>query len=69
MLNLLLVLLIGTKGLKVMSYNTIEDFYHEVKTNVSNEFCFGFEISDVKPGSDEINITYMFPRDASLDTH
>ena len=52
-----------------MSYNTIDDFYHEVKTNVSNEFCFGFEISDVKPGIDEINVTYMFPRDASLDTH
>ncbi len=52
-----------------MSYNTIEDFYHEVKTNVSNEVCFGFEISDVKPGVDESNVTYMFPRDASLDTH
>jgi len=40
-----------------------------VKTNVSNDYCFGFEISDVKYGVEEINITYMFPRDASLDTH
>lgn len=60
---------VGTKGLKVHAFNTIDDFYHEVKTNVSNEYCFGFEISDVRPGVDEINITYMFPRDASLDTH
>ena len=51
------------------SFTSVKDFYHEVKTNVSNDFCFGFEISDVKPGVDEINITYMFPRDASLDTH
>ena len=36
---------------------------------MSNEFCFGFELSDVTPNVDEINITYMFPRDASLDTH
>lgn len=64
-----LLLTVGTKGLRVHSFLSAEDFYHEVKTNVSNEFCFGFELSDVKPGVEEINITYMFPRDASLDTH
>ena len=47
----------------------MEEFYHEVRTNVTNEYCFGFEVSDVKPGIAEINITYMFPRDAALDTH
>jgi len=36
---------------------------------VHNDYCFGFEISDVRPGNDEVNITYMFPRDASLNTH
>ena len=51
------------------SFLTMEDFYKEVKTNVSNNFCFGFEISDIKKSNDEINVTYMFPRDASLDTH
>ena len=59
----------ATKGLKVKSFLTIEDFYHEVKTNATHEFCFGFEISDVLPGVSEVNVTYMFPRDASLDTH
>ena len=53
----------------MQSFLTMEEFYHEVKTNVSNEFCFGFEISDVKASNNEINVTYMFPRDASLDTH
>jgi hypothetical protein len=53
----------------VHSFTSVKDFYQEVKTNVSNDFCFGFEISDVKKGVEEINITYMFPRDASLDTH
>ena len=59
----------GTKGLRVHSYHSVDDFYHEVKTNVSHEYCFGFEISDVRPNIDEVNVTYMFPRDASLDTH
>lgn len=40
-----------------------------MKSNVTNEYCFGFEISDITPKSSEINVTYMFPRDASLDTH
>ena len=52
----------------MLSYNTTEEFIHAVKTNVSSDFCFGFEISDVHPHVDEINITYMFPRDASQDT-
>lgn len=51
------------------SFTDIDDFYYEVKTNVSNEYCFGFEVSDIKHGIDEVNVTYMFPRDVSLDTH
>ena len=47
----------------------VEDFYHQVKTNVSHDYCFGFEISDVTPKVNEINVTYMFPYDASLNTH
>jgi hypothetical protein len=40
-----------------------------VKTNSSHDFCFGFELSDVYPGIDEINVTYMFPRDVASDTY
>jgi len=58
-----------TKGLSVSSFNSTEDFYHDVKSNVSNEYCFGFEVSDISANSEEVNVTYMFPRDASLDTH
>ena len=69
MSNLLLSHFIASKGLKVQAFDSIEDFYHAVRTNVTHEFCFGFELSDVKYGVEEINITYMFPRDASLNTH
>ena len=58
-----------TKGLQVNSFLSIDAFYRDVRANVSNDYCFGFEISDVTPKSSEINITYMFPRDASLDTY
>lgn len=51
------------------SFLSIDAFYRDVRANVSNDYCFGFEISDVTPKSSEINITYMFPRDASLDTY
>ena len=39
-----------TKGLRVQSFHTVEEFYQEVKTNVTSDYCFGFEISDVLPG-------------------
>ena len=39
-----------------------------MRTNVSQEYCFGFELSDVFPGVKEINITYMFPQDTTLYT-
>jgi hypothetical protein len=32
-------------------------------------FCFGFEVTNVYPGVEEINITYMLPRDAASNTY
>jgi hypothetical protein len=32
-------------------------------------FCFGFEVSNIYPGVEEINITYMLPRDAASNTY
>ena len=69
LLMFVLLSVIVTKGLSVSSFNSTEDFYHDVKSNVSNEYCFGFEVSDISANSEEVNVTYMFPRDASLDTH
>ena len=60
---------VESKGLTVYPFNSTDDFYHDVKSNVSNEYCFGFEVSDISPSSEEVNVTYMFPRDASLDSH
>ena len=53
----------------MIPYNTTEDFYEAVTKNSSQEYCFGFELTDVYPGVDEINITYMFPRDVAPDTY
>ena len=53
----------------LVPFETLEEFNHEVRTNGSHEFCFGFEISDVRPGIGEINVTYMFPRDVASDTY
>ena len=52
---------VGAKGLIVHPFATQEEFFKQVKTNVTQDFCFGFEISDVQRGVKEINITYMFP--------
>ena len=60
---------LAQKGLNLRSFTDADAFYNEVKTNRTHDFCFGFEVSDVSYGVDEINVTYMFPRDASLDTH
>ena len=67
--NTIAVVSIVTKGLTVYPFNSTDAFYHDVKSNVSNEYCFGFEVSDITPNSEEVNVTYMFPRDASLDSH
>ena len=67
--NILMSVCLESKGLTVYPFNSTDDFYHDVKSNVSNEYCFGFEVSDISPSSEEVNVTYMFPRDASLDSH
>ena len=60
---------VETKGLILVPFSTTEEFIHSVKTNVTADYCFGFEVSDIYPDAEEINITYMFPRDASQDTY
>lgn len=52
-----------------MPFDSIEDFHDAVTKNATQDFCFGFELTDVRPGIDEINITYMFPRDVASDTY
>ena len=57
----ILFYLSGTKGLIVHPFHTQEEFFQQVKYNISQDYCFGFEISDVFRGVKEINVTYMFP--------
>lgn len=42
--------------------------FDEIRSNYHTDFCFGFEISDVRPGIKEVNVTLMFPRELALDT-
>jgi len=56
------------KGLHLKTFNTTEAFYEQVKTNISQDYCFGFELSDIRPGVKEINVTYMFPMDVAANT-
>ena len=48
-------------GLHFIAHRSREEFEDTVKTHKFDEYCFGFELSEVKPGVKEVNITYMFP--------
>ena len=57
------------KSLRLKGYETVEEFYQDVKSNGTTDFCFGFEMTMVHPGIKEVNITYMFPRDVAANTY
>jgi hypothetical protein len=54
---------------KFHGYETAEELQQDVMSNLTREYCFGFELSDVRPGIEEVNLTMMFPRDVVPDTH
>ena len=56
-------------GLHFIAYKNRSEFEDTIKRVGWNEYCFGFELTEVIPGVKEINITYMFPQDASLNTY
>lgn len=60
---------IDSKGLELVPFESVEDLHDAVTKNSTQDFCFGFEITDVRPGIDEINVTMMFPRDVSPNTY
>ena len=50
------------------AYPSRAAFEEKIKKVGFEEYCFGFELSDIRPGVKEVNVTYMFPQDASLNT-
>ena len=58
-----------TKGIQLYAFDTIDEFYDVVRNNTKKDWCFGFAVSEVNSKSKEVNVTYMFPRDVSPDTH
>ena len=46
-----------------------EAFREQIKISDMKNYCFGFEFSEVIPGVKEVNVTYMFPQDISLNTY
>lgn len=38
------------ENLHLWMFDTQEDLFYNVRTNVSREYCFAFEFSDIRPG-------------------
>jgi hypothetical protein len=55
--------------LNIKGFTSREDFISDFTDNPKQDYCFGFEFSKIRPGVKEVNITYMFPYDASLNTY
>jgi len=45
------------------TFETVDELFEDIKSNATQKYCFAFELSDIYPGIDEVNITIMFPRD------
>jgi len=60
---------ISIEKLKIWPFETQEDLFENVRTNMVREYCFGLEISDVRPGVKEANVTMLIPRELAQDTY
>jgi hypothetical protein len=56
-------------GMHFVAWPTRAAFEEQIKMNDMKNYCFGFEFSEIVPGVKEVNITYMFPQDISLNTY
>ena len=43
--------------------------FKELRNNYHTDFCFGLELTDVRPGIKEVNVTMMFPRELAQNTY
>ena len=41
----------------------MDELFDEINTNKNIKYCFAFQITDVHPKVEEVNITIFFPRD------
>ena len=44
-------------------FEDTEELFYDISKNTSRLYCFAFEMTDVRPGIGEINVTLYFPRD------
>jgi hypothetical protein len=44
-------------------FETSDELYFDIATNKSRLYCFAYELTDIRPGIEEVNITMYFPRD------
>lgn len=47
--------------LNLTAFNSTEAFFHAIKSDPDNNFCFGFEMSSIYPGVKEVNFTLLMP--------
>jgi|LauGreDrversion4_2_1035121.scaffolds.fasta_scaffold1157308_1 hypothetical protein len=50
-------------------FDSQDDLFENIRTNMSREYCFGVEIGDLYPGIDEVNVTMLIPRELAQDTY
>jgi len=60
---------ISVEKLKLWPFETQEALFEDVRTNMVREYCFGLEISEIKPGVNEANVTMLIPRELAQDTY
>ncbi len=54
--------------MNLTAFNSTEDFFKAIKGDPDNNFCFGFEMSNIYPGVKEVNFTLLMPRDVASNT-
>jgi len=55
--------LLEKQSAKVHFFESVDELFTDITTNNTRKYCFAFELSDVHPGVEEVNVTILFPRD------
>ena len=57
------ILSVESGGIKVHFFDHVDRLFEDITTNNTRKYCFAFELSDVHPNVEEVNVTILFPRD------
>lgn len=58
------ILTVDKHKLSLHIFNKVDDMLDDINNDRSRKYCFGFELTDIRPTSPEINVTVFFPRDS-----